>query len=142
LSKAPARPGTTEASIDSYLAALPDDQRGALEKLRQTLRAAVPRAEECISYGLPAFRLDGKVLVYFGASASGCAFYPGSGTAVAAHGQELKGYTTGKGSIRFEPARPLPAALVRRIVTYRVAENAARHQHTARGTARRSPGSG
>lgn len=109
---------------DDYLAALPDGPRAALDKLRRTIRAAAPRAEECISYQLPAFRLDGKVLVLFGATAGHCSFFPGSGTAVAAHEGDLKGYSTSKGTIRFEADRPLPASLVRKIVKYRIAENA------------------
>ena len=88
-------------TIDEYLAALSDDQRAALERLRKTIRSAAPKAEECISYQLPAFRLDGRVFVCFGAGASHCAFYPGSGTTVAAHKVELKNYDTSKGTIRF-----------------------------------------
>lgn len=118
-----ARP--TPKSIDDYLAGLSAEHRAALEKLRQTIRAAAPGAEECISYQLPAFRLAGKVLVLFGATASHCAFYPGSGTAVEAHRIELRDYSTSKGTIRFEPSKPLPASLVRKIVKYRIAENAA-----------------
>src|SRR5712692_5012722 len=64
-------------TIDEYLAALSNDQRAALERLRKTIRAAAPGAEECISYQLPAFRLDGRMLVWFGAAAHHCAFYPG-----------------------------------------------------------------
>ena len=63
-------------TIDDYLAALSDDKRAALEKLRKTIKAAAPEAEECISYGLPAFRLNEKLLVAFGATANHCAFYP------------------------------------------------------------------
>jgi uncharacterized protein YdhG (YjbR/CyaY superfamily) len=81
--------------------------------------------EECISYQLPALRLDGKILVYFGVSAKRCAFYPGSGTAVAAHKDDLKEYSTSKGTIRFQPAKPLPASLVRKLVRFRIAENTA-----------------
>jgi uncharacterized protein YdhG (YjbR/CyaY superfamily) len=109
-------------TIDEYLAALGDHQRATLEKLRQAIRAAAPGAEECISYGLPAFRLNG-VLVGFGASANHCAFYPMSGTAVAAHKDELEAYDTSKGTIRFQPDKPLPVALVRKIVRARIAEN-------------------
>ena len=76
-----------------------------------------------------AFRLDGKVLVLFGATAKHCSFFPGSGTAVDAHNGDLEGYSTSKGTIRFDPDKPLPATLVRKIVRYRIAENAARTRH-------------
>jgi uncharacterized protein YdhG (YjbR/CyaY superfamily) len=124
-------------SHDEYLAALSDDQRTALEKLRKAIRSAAPRAEECISYQLPAFRLDAKVLVLFGATAKHCSFFPGSGTAVEAHKCDLKDYSTSKGTIRFHAAKPLPATLVRKIVKYRIAENAAQQQHAADGAERR-----
>ena len=110
-------------SVDHYLAGLSDDKRAALERLRKTIQAAAPRAEECISYGLPAFRLDGKALVAFGAAASHCALYPMSASTVAAHEDELAGYDTSKGAIRFPPGEPLPAALVRKLVKARIAEN-------------------
>ena len=112
-------------TIDDYLARLDPDQRAALQKLRQTIQAAAPRAEECLSYSLPAFRQDGP-LVAFGATRAHCAFYLMSATTVAAHQQALQGYDTSKGTIRFQPAQPLPAALVRRLVKARLAENAAR----------------
>src|SRR5262245_46652530 len=111
-------------TIDEYLAALPDDQRAALERIRKSVKAAAPRAEECISYQLPAFRLDGKPLVAFGATASHCAFYPMSSLTIAAHKEELASYETSKGTIRFPAARTLPATLVRKLVKGRIAENA------------------
>ena len=112
-------------TIDEYLAALSDDKRAALEKLRKTIKAAAPKAEECISYQLPAFRLNGRMLVAFGATAKHCAFYPMSSSTVQAHQDELKDYDTSKGTIRFQPDHPLPAALVRKLVKARIAENAA-----------------
>lgn len=118
---------------DQYLAAVPEDKRTALEKLRQAIRSAVPKAEECMSYQLPAFRLGGKVLVLYGAAAKHCSFFPGSGTAVQAHAGDLAGFSTSKGTIRFDPARPLPAALVRKIVKYRIAEDAAQQPPAASG---------
>ena len=124
-------------TIDEYLAALNEDERAALEELRKTIRAAAPNAEECISYQLPAFRLDGKPLVAFGASGNHCAFYPMSGTTVEAHRDELKGYKTSKGTIRFRADSPLSATLVRKLVKARVAENAAQQRHAAHGAARR-----
>jgi uncharacterized protein YdhG (YjbR/CyaY superfamily) len=113
-------------TIDEYLAAVSPDKRAALEKLRKTIKAAAPKAEECISYGLAAFRLDGRVLVYFGASTNHCAFYPGSAATVADYKHELKGYETSKGTIRFPADKPLPASLVRKLVKARIAENAAK----------------
>jgi uncharacterized protein YdhG (YjbR/CyaY superfamily) len=110
------------ATIDEYLAALSPDTRAALEELRKTIKAAAPNAEECISYGMPAFR-QGRLLVGFAAAASHCTFFPMNGTTVAAHRAELLGYDTSKGSIRFQPEKPLPAALVRKLVKERVAEN-------------------
>lgn len=109
-------------TIDEYLAAVSEEQRTALEKLRKTIRAAVPKAEECISYQLAAFRLGGKPFVAFGATASHCAFYPMSGSIVAAHKDDLEGYQTSKGTIRFQPSKPLPAALVKKLVKARIAE--------------------
>src|SRR5262245_14173136 len=112
-------------TIDEYLATLSDDKRAALEKLRKTIRTAAPKGEECISYSLPAFRLNG-MLVAFGATANHCAFYPMSSTTVEAHKDELKDYDTSKGTIRFQADKPLPAALVRKLVKARIAENEAR----------------
>ncbi|MBI5852411.1 MAG: DUF1801 domain-containing protein [Planctomycetes bacterium] len=109
---------------DEYLAALPDPQRKALQKLRATIRSAAPDAEECISYRLAAFRQDG-MLVAYGATGKHCAFFPMNATSVAAHAAALAGWSTSKGTIRFQPETPLPAALVRRIVKERLAENAA-----------------
>ena len=115
-----ARPQT----VDGYLQALTSDKREALERLRRAIHAALPGAEECISYQLPAFRYKGRVLVWFGAGANHCAFYPGG--VVEAFGKELKDYDTSKGTIRFQPDTPLPAALVGKIVRARIAADAAR----------------
>src|SRR5712691_3416081 len=111
-------------TIDEYLAALSNDKRAALERLRETIRAAAPKAEECISYQLPAFRLDGKLLVAFGAWTNHCAFYPGS--VIEAYKGELKDYDTTKGTIRFLSDDLLPAKLVRKLVKARIAKNAAK----------------
>lgn len=110
-------------SIDEYLAAVSPDKRAALEKLRRAIQAAAPRAVECISYRLPTFRLDGKLLVAFGAAAHHCALYPMSAATIAAHADALKDYGTSKGTIRFQPDKPLPTALVRKLVKARIAEN-------------------
>ena len=123
-------PKRSPATIDEYLAQLRDDQRVALEKVRRAIHAAAPRAEECISYRLPAFRLDGRFLLAFGAAAHHCAFYPGS--VIEDLGVDLSGYDTSKGTIRFPPGKPLPAALVRKVVKARIAKNAARSRAKAR----------
>jgi uncharacterized protein YdhG (YjbR/CyaY superfamily) len=110
-------------TIDEYLARLSEEKRAALEQLRRDIRAAAPNAEECISYQIPGFRLDGMLLVSFGAAANHCAFYPGAHP-VQAHARELAKYDTSKGTIRFPADAPLPSALVRKIVKTRIAERA------------------
>jgi uncharacterized protein YdhG (YjbR/CyaY superfamily) len=114
-------PGT----VNAYLATLSADKRAALQKLRRTIRAAAPRAEECISYQIPAFRLDGRMLVWFGAASTHCSFFPGA-YPIAALKSELTAYQTSKGTIRFPPDKPLPAALVRKLIKARLAERNAR----------------
>jgi uncharacterized protein YdhG (YjbR/CyaY superfamily) len=118
--KARAKPRT----VPAYLSRLPADQRAALERVRKILHAAVPGAEECISYGVPAFRLDGKVLVWFAAASRHCSFFPGA--VVADFARELKDFSTSKGTVRFQPDRPLPATLVRNLVKARIARIAAK----------------
>ena len=112
------KPKVHAKTFDQFLSALNPDKRTALQKLRKTIRATAPNAEECISYGIPAFRLNGKFLVGLGAAVDHCSFYPES--ALSSLGDELKGYDTGKGTIRFQPGKPLPAALVRKLVKARV----------------------
>jgi uncharacterized protein YdhG (YjbR/CyaY superfamily) len=112
-------------TIDEYLAPLSSEKRAALVKLRRAIRAAAPEAEECISYGVPTFCLGGRMLVSFGAAAKHCAFYPGA-YPLTAHRADVEGYDTSKGTIRFAAERPLPAALVRKLVKARLQERATR----------------
>ena len=105
---------------NDYLAAVTEDKRAALQKLRKAITAAAPKAEECISYQLPAFRLSGKFLVAYGPGANHCGFYPGS--VGQAFKKELKGYDTSKGTVRFSADKPLPAVLVRKLVRLRIEE--------------------
>jgi uncharacterized protein YdhG (YjbR/CyaY superfamily) len=125
-------------TIDEYLAGVGAAQRAALEKLRKTIQAAAPQAEEYISYGVAAFRLNGRPLVAFGASANHCAFFPMDSTTVAAHQDQLKDYDTSKGTIRFQPDRPLPAALVRKLIKARIAGHE-QHPGTSDKKTRRKP---
>jgi uncharacterized protein YdhG (YjbR/CyaY superfamily) len=111
---------TAPRTVDEYFAALSSDKRAALERLQKIIRAAAPGAEECISYQIPAFRLDGRGLVWFGAAANHCAIYGVGGACTAG----LEDYdTSGKGTIRFQPDKPLPAALVRKLVKARIAKS-------------------
>ncbi len=110
-------------TIDEYLTQVQPDQRAALEKLRQAILAVAPGAEECISYGVPAFRLNGRSLVFFGAWANHCALYPGSSATLKKFRNELRDFQASKGTIRFSAGKPLPAALVRKLVKARIAEN-------------------
>lgn len=112
-------------TIDEYPSLLSAEKRAALRKLRRTIRAAAPGAEECISYQMPAFRLGGRMLVFFGAAANHCSFYPGS-YPIEVHKDDLEPYKISKGTIRFDPGQPLPAALVRKLVKTRIAQHAVR----------------
>jgi uncharacterized protein YdhG (YjbR/CyaY superfamily) len=110
-------------TIDQYLAGVKADQRVALEKLRKIIRASEPKLEECISYGIPAFRLNGRSLVFFGAWANHCSFYPGSSTTLKKFRDDLKSFQITKGTVRFSPDNPLPPALVKKLVKARIAED-------------------
>ncbi len=125
-------------TIDQYLATLSDDKRAALEHLRRTIRTVVPTAEECISYQIPAFRLDGRMLVWFGASARHCSFYPGAAP-IAALERELAAYDTSKGTLRFRPDKPLPVRLVKELLAVRLAENRSRTTASRASRASRRP---
>jgi uncharacterized protein YdhG (YjbR/CyaY superfamily) len=113
------------ATIDEYLAGVPDDKRVALERLRAQIKAAAPDATESISYGLPTFKLDGHWFVAFGVAKNHCSFYAGAAP-LEALAAELAGYRLWKGTINFPPDRPLPADLVTRLIEVRIAEHRAR----------------
>ena len=110
-------------SIDAYLATVTGDTRTALDKLRKTIRSIVPRAEECISYGMPAFRLDGRVIGGFQATAKGCSYYPFSGATLQTLAGDLRAYGKTKSALHFRPDEPLPVRLVRKLINARIAES-------------------
>lgn len=110
------------ASIDEYLEALPQEQRIALEKLRKIIKSLVPKAEEVISYHIPTFKYNGK-LVAFAAFKDHCSFFPLNSTLVKELSEDLKDYKTAPGTIQFTVNKPLPAALVKKIVVARMKEN-------------------
>jgi len=107
--------------IDHWLARLPADQRTALESLRAQIRAAAPGAEEIISYGQPTFMLHGH-LVAFGAFRKHLSFFPMSSSLIATL-PDTKPFATSTGTMQFQPDKPLPAALVKKIVKARIAQN-------------------
>ena len=115
------------ATVEEYLADLHPDRREPVELLRRTIKAAAPEAEESIAYDMPALRSHGgQFLVSYAAFKNHYSLFPASGAVVEALGEELTPFLAGKGTIRFPASRPIPAALVTKIVEIRVAENAAR----------------
>lgn len=126
-----ARPTT----IDEYLATVKGEQRTTLEKVRRTIRAIVPKAEECISYGMPAFRVEGKVVAGFQATSNGCSYYPFSGTTLQTLADTIAGYDRTKSALHFAADKPLPRALVRTLLEARMAENQPRAKARARAAA-------
>jgi uncharacterized protein YdhG (YjbR/CyaY superfamily) len=108
--------------FDAFLAKLPDDQRAALEDLRQVIRRAAPDAVEGLAYGVPAFKYRGRPLVSIGAAKGHCAFYVQSPAVMDAHAADLAGFDTAKGTVRFQASQPLPETLVTTLVHARIAE--------------------
>jgi len=109
-------------TIDEYLATVKGEKRAALESLRKTIRTIVPKAEECLCYRIPAFRLNGKIVAGFLATAKGCSYFPFSGTTLTTLAEVLEGYDRTKGSLHFDPAKPLSTVLVRKLIKARMAE--------------------
>ena len=106
----------TAKEIDQYLATLDEPKRSTLQTLRERILEVIPEAEQCISYGMPAFRVDGKVLAGFAAFKNHCAYLPHSGSVIDEI-EELKDFTSTKGSLHFPIDRPLSKKLVRLLTT-------------------------
>jgi len=109
-------------TIDEYIKIFPQDVQSILERMRQTIRKAAPEAVEAISYQMPAFKLNGKSLVYFAGYKNHVGFYPVP-SGIKAFKKELSQYKTGKGSVQFPIDKPVPHDLVKKIVIFRVKEN-------------------
>ena len=126
--KKAAKDSQAPKGVDEYLAAVPEPARSTLNKLRATIRSVLPpEATEAISYGMPAYRYKGP-LVYFAAFSNHCSLFPGSGSLIEAFQDDLKGYRTSKGTIQFPADKPLPAALVKKLVKARIAQNEQKKQ--------------
>jgi uncharacterized protein YdhG (YjbR/CyaY superfamily) len=113
---------TKPKSIDRYLATIGRHRRAQLEELRLLIRRVVPAAEECISYGMPAFRVDGGVLAGFAATKAGCSYYPFSGRTLSDLASELGGYRRTKSALHLSAEQPLPVRLLRKLLGARLAE--------------------
>ena len=114
------------AAVEAYLAKVSEPARATLEKVRASIRAAAPKdAEECISYGMPAFRYKGA-LVGYAAFKQHCSFFPMSASLLDDFADDVKNYRTAKGTLQFAPDKPLPAALVKKMVKARVVQNQAK----------------
>src|SRR5271170_4749430 len=108
--------------IDQYLADLDEPKRSTLQRLRQTVLEVIPEAEEGISYQVPAFRIDGKVIAGFAAFKNHLSYLPHSGSVFAVLRDEVAGYKTSKGALQFPIDSPLPKLLVERLIKVRVAQ--------------------
>jgi uncharacterized protein YdhG (YjbR/CyaY superfamily) len=104
------------ADIDGYLAAVEEPKRSTLEALRRSILEVVPDAEQCISYGMPAFKVQGKTIAGFAAFTDHLSYLPHSGSVLGGLGEEVAGYRMTKGSLHFAIDQPLPGDLVRKLV--------------------------
>jgi uncharacterized protein YdhG (YjbR/CyaY superfamily) len=121
------RPKAPVKTVDTYLAALPPQARAALEKLRAVIKATAPQAEEYVGYGMPGYKYHGS-LVYFAAFPNHLSFFPASRSVAKTFLRELKPFATSGTTIHFSPEKPLPAALVKKIVKARMLENELRRK--------------
>ena len=112
-------------TVDEYLGTLPADERGLLQALRERIAELVPGATETISYGMPAFKLDGRFLVSYAGWKRHCSLYPLTDSFMREHASEIEGFDRTKGSIHFTAAKPLPPALLDDLIQARVADLAA-----------------
>ncbi len=111
-------------TVRGYIASVAPESRPALKKIRQEIRAVIPDAEEVISYGVPAYKCDGRLVLGFGAAQDHCSIYVMSPAVMRRYAGRLKRFEVSKGAIRFPPAKPFPSTLLRALVKARLSENA------------------
>jgi len=116
-------------AIDEYLAHVSPRSRTLLQRLRRTIRSLVPEVEECISYRMPAFRYQGRVVAGFAATSNGCSYYPFSGTTLATLAADIEAYSHTKSALHFGADKPLPTSLVRKLLAARIAEGKRQPPH-------------
>jgi uncharacterized protein YdhG (YjbR/CyaY superfamily) len=112
----------SQQEVDEYLANLEEPKRTTLQAVRQTIRGIIPEADEGISYGMPAYRLRGKVVAGFAAFKNHLSYLPHSGSVFAEIPEDLAGYVTSKGALQFPVERPLPKALVKKLIAIRLSQ--------------------
>ena len=115
-------------SVDEYIASQPEAVQGVLERVRSTIRKAVPQAEEVISYKIPTYRLQGGPVLYFAGWKQHFSLYPVTANVVAAFKDEIAPYLVKKATLRFPLAQPVPVKLIERIAKFRAKEVAAREK--------------
>jgi uncharacterized protein YdhG (YjbR/CyaY superfamily) len=118
-------------NVDDYIDSQPDGSRGLLDQVRKAIRKAMPRAEEAISYNIPAYKLDGGVVIYFAGWKKHYSLYPVNEELVAAFREELATYEIDKGTIRFPLSEPVPVKLIERIAKFRARQTAAKKRRSA-----------
>lgn len=118
------------STVEEYLNLFPEPKRAVLEKMRKAIRGAAPKAEEEISYEMPGYKLNG-VLVYFGGFKNHCSFFPAGYAVIQQFADELKDFKTSKGTIQFPFDKPIPFALIKKMVKARIKENEARAEAKA-----------
>ncbi|MDP1711361.1 MAG: DUF1801 domain-containing protein [Candidatus Nanopelagicaceae bacterium] len=112
----------TKKEVDLYLSKVPEPQRSTLKELRKLIRAALPKAEECLSYNMPAYKVEGQVIAGFASAKKHCSYYPFSGRTLATLSAEVSKYVTTKGSLHFAVDKCIPATLVNKLVKTRIKE--------------------
>lgn len=112
----------SKKDIDNYLAAINEPKKSTLEALRKTILEISPRAEQCITYGVPTFKVEGKAVAGFAAYKNHCSYFPMSGSVLNRLQEDVANYATSRGTLQFAPDKPLPKTLVKKLIKVRLAQ--------------------